>query len=401
MSLSVSRIRPALLVGRWASAVESQKALVVSGGCVRLPVACLTATYGEKFGYSEPFQYEKKRYKWYHALMEKTASRFNDNTKVIVIEGNMGVGKTEFAKRLAREFDLKFFPPTREIQCFTNNSYKLDVRSLDPLFPPNARSYDLKRFYSDPHPEKGLVARLQMLFYEEKFYDYLRALKHLLSTGQGVVLTRSVYSDSVFVDALRSVGWASSNFVKYYNLIRSNSICDLYHPHLHIYLDAPIDVIKKRINARNNPAEVGSRNLSDEYLRAIENAYQQRFLPKMRESGEVVEIDWTEVADQNDMDAIAEELQLLKLEGENNDDHKFSDWARQDEDDWTMFRMSIENMPLRCFEYFNRGAPWDCPELMLDADDREAMRLVVENHPAMKYDAGWAPEFGHSTLFRL
>jgi hypothetical protein len=36
---------------------------------------------------------------------------------------------------------------------------------------------------------------------------------------------------------------------------------------------------------------------------------------------------------------IAEDLSLLKLEGEDNDDPKFTDWSRQDEDDWTKFRL--------------------------------------------------------------
>ena len=36
---------------------------------------------------------------------------------------------------------------------------------------------------------------------------------------------------------------------------------------------------------------------------------------------------------------IAEELQLVKLEGEDNDDPKFTDWSRQDEDDWSKFRL--------------------------------------------------------------
>jgi NADH dehydrogenase (ubiquinone) 1 alpha subcomplex subunit 10 len=103
--------------------------------------------------------------------------------QVIVVEGNLAVGKTEFAKRLAKEFDLKFFPSTPERNCFLDKSYKFDIRSLDPVLPSGAKAYDLKRLYSDPHPEKGTAGRLALRWYEEKFYDYLAALKHLLSTG--------------------------------------------------------------------------------------------------------------------------------------------------------------------------------------------------------------------------
>lgn len=75
------RVRTGLLLSRLSAVVDGQS-LVVVGGCVRVPVASLTATYGGKFPYSEPFPYERKRYKPYTALLEDTTSRFNDNSKV-------------------------------------------------------------------------------------------------------------------------------------------------------------------------------------------------------------------------------------------------------------------------------------------------------------------------------
>jgi len=99
------------------------------------------------------------------------------------VDGNIGVGKTEFAKKLAERFDLKFFPPTREKQLFLNNDYNFDSRGFDPLLPESLKSYDLQKFYSDPHPERGLVGRLQLMWYKEKFMDYLLALRHLTNTG--------------------------------------------------------------------------------------------------------------------------------------------------------------------------------------------------------------------------
>jgi len=101
------------------------------------------------------------------------------------VEGNIGVGKTEFAKRLAHHFDLKYFPPTREKQCYVlpSTDYHFDFRGFDPLLPEGVQSYDLKKFYSDPHPENGLVGRLQLLWYRERFMDYLLALRHLANTG--------------------------------------------------------------------------------------------------------------------------------------------------------------------------------------------------------------------------
>ena len=102
----------------------------------------------------------------------------------MIVDGNIAVGKTEFAKQLAQRFDLKFFPPTREKQLFMyKDGYNYDIRGFDSLLPEQVRSYDLKQFYSDPHPERGLVGRLQLRWYREKFMDYLLALRHLTNTG--------------------------------------------------------------------------------------------------------------------------------------------------------------------------------------------------------------------------
>jgi len=38
---------------------------------------------------------------------------------------------------------------------------------------------------------------------------------------------------------------------KYYMKCLENTICELFAPHLHIYLDAPVNVLRERINKRN------------------------------------------------------------------------------------------------------------------------------------------------------
>lgn len=146
-------------------------------------VATLKATYGGKYPYEKPFPYERKKYGLLESYYDKTIPRLNENSKVIVVEGNVGVGKTEFAKKLASNFDLKFFGPTQDSKCFFNKEYAYDTRKLDELLPTSAQTYDLAKFYAEKHPENGYVGRLQLQWYQEKFFDYMLALKHLLSTG--------------------------------------------------------------------------------------------------------------------------------------------------------------------------------------------------------------------------
>jgi len=393
-----SRLLRPLLQGRQGSL---EGLLRVLGGAGTVRVATLKATHGEKYPYSAPFPYWKKKYNTLAAFLESTAWRFNENSKIIVVEGNVGVGKTEFAQSLAKEFDLKYFPPTLDSAVFfADNDWGYDSRKLDPLLPEGAKAYDLSRFLSDPHPERGTVGRLQLNWYECKFMDYALALKHLLSTGQGVVLVRSVYSDQVFVDAMRRMGYVTPQFVKYYADYRANSICDLLKPHMTIYLDAPISTLRERINARKDPREVGSKILSDKYLQTIADVYRDKFLPLMRKSGEVVEIDWKEKATEMDMDVIAEELQLCTLEAEDSEDTKFADWTRNDEEDYTKLRLMLDDREM-LLGLFMAPLPWECPEVMFTQDDAAAYARIVKEHPIYKFAPGWAPTLGHRTALKF
>ena len=49
---------------------------------------------------------------------------------------------------------------------------------------------------------------------------------------------------------------------------------------------------------------MNSSVLNDKYLQQIGAMYKQIYLPKMREVGEVLEIDWTEIADKADMEMV-------------------------------------------------------------------------------------------------
>lgn len=372
----------------------------VLGSPVTMQVATLKATHGDKFPYPEPFPYWKKSYNIVANFLDKTIPRLNENTKVIVVEGNIGVGKAEFAQSLAKEFDLKYVGPVTDAEIFTNNPYNFDLRKLDHLLPESAQCYDLKKFLTEQHPEKGKAGRLLLEWYRRKYFAYADVLKHVVSTGQGVVMVRSVFSDIVFVDALRRMGYLTAPFVKYYNELRDNTICELMKPHMTVYLDAPVTSCRERINQRKNPLETGSKILSDKYLQTISDVYNEKFLPRMRKSGEVVEIDWTEKATEADMDVIAEELQTYKLEPEDNEDLKFEDWSRLVEDDWRRIRTFLHDRQAQ-ERLFSLPEPWDCPEVMFKEGDGAIFERVVANHPVFYYKKGWSPELGHSTGFKL
>lgn len=372
----------------------------------RFPVICqiqvagLRATFGEPYPYAKPYPYETKKLTLINEWFDNSTARMNENSKVIIVEGNVGVGKNAFAERLAKNFDFKVFNSVPDDVCFKMHDNNFDIRTLDECLPERCRTYDLKKFLLDPHPEKGTVGRLQLDWFKHRFMVYARGLLHVLSTGQGVVIVRSAFGDEVMVEAFTKLGYVTRNFFNYYQDYRANSICELLKPHITIYLDAPINVLMDRIRQRNNPTEMKSKIINEEYLQAIKWAFEHRFLDKMRTSGEVLEIDWSEVADDTDMEVIAEEMQHLTLERENNEDLRFKDWATLTEDMLCYYRRAY-NAQQQLENLFCRPMPWDCPEVMYNSDDFDILNTVYNEHPAIAYRAGWAPELGHKSRFRM
>jgi len=67
---------------RLPDVVDSHPVLTFAGGTMKLPVATLRATFGEKYPYEEPYPYEKWPLHMFPFNMDYTEWRFNENTKV-------------------------------------------------------------------------------------------------------------------------------------------------------------------------------------------------------------------------------------------------------------------------------------------------------------------------------
>ncbi|CAD5117589.1 DgyrCDS6347 [Dimorphilus gyrociliatus] len=265
----------------------------------------MRATYGEPFGYQKPFPYEKKKFTMMSEIFDKTIHRFNENTKAILVEGGPGVGKTDFAHKFAKQFDLKVFDSVHDDSLWIDRQSGYDLRILNEFLPPKLAFYTTKMFYENPHPKDQLGCKLQFQMYEEKFRQYCAALQHLLNTGQGVVIVRSVWSDIVYAEAMKASGFMSEGAMKYYNEVRLNSICELIKPHLTIYLDTPIQTWKDRSFKKSRYGEKNSPAFNDTYLSKLDSIFKTKFLPEMKKHGEVLQIDWSEEADDLEMDTVS------------------------------------------------------------------------------------------------
>ena len=61
--------------------------------------------------------------------------RLDENSKLIVVDGAHAIGKSEFAKELAEDLDMVYYPYPR-MDDILINSYGVDVRKYDDLMLP-------------------------------------------------------------------------------------------------------------------------------------------------------------------------------------------------------------------------------------------------------------------------
>lgn len=360
----------------------------------------MTPTFGAPYPYQDPFPYKEKKFTIITEHFDYTKPRFNENTKVILVEGNLASGKHEFAEKLAKGFDLKYFPATPEDNCFKLEWNNYDLREFNQFLPKRSQYYDLEDFLTDPHPQSGRIGQLQIALLTQKFKTYCNALTHLFNTGQGVVLVRSVFSDHVFNEALRKCGYVTNEFKKFHDDWERNSIVQLMKPHLTIYLDTPVDKVRENINKRGNELEVNSKNLTDEFFHAIEDSYKNSHFPRMEKSGIVLEIDPSEIVDEVDMDSVLEEISTINMATDDSEDTKFRDWFDMTEDYASFYRRKYASGIIQK-ECFARDRPMQCPEILWHDDDLPLMHRVMKFHPAMLNKAGWAREFGNNPLMRI
>ena len=53
-----------------------------------------------------PYPYLEKKFRYFTQLTDRTTPRLDENSKLIAVEGAHCIGKTDFAKELAEEFEM-------------------------------------------------------------------------------------------------------------------------------------------------------------------------------------------------------------------------------------------------------------------------------------------------------
>ncbi|KAF7656189.1 hypothetical protein LDENG_00045420 [Lucifuga dentata] len=142
------------------------------------------------------------RYGWWaYALGERTTPRFKEFSKIITVDGNLASGKGALAQKLAERLGMLYMSEA--------DTFYLDkvCRETQPLPVDFNGMCSLEKFYTDPKAADGNSYRLQLWMYNMRLLQYADAIEHLLTTGQGVILERSPFSDMVFLEAMFKQGY--------------------------------------------------------------------------------------------------------------------------------------------------------------------------------------------------
>lgn len=153
--------------------------------------------------HAKPYDYKNKKYGLLGQVFDSTLNRLGDNSLIITVDGNFGSGKSEFAQQLAKDIDFKY---AREPDLNAHLYEQINGENTRDII--NGIVGDNQRFRIDSLEEwhknpsfKSTIA-LQHNFYNIRWMQFRTALLHLMSTGQGVVLERSVFSDAVIGQSL-------------------------------------------------------------------------------------------------------------------------------------------------------------------------------------------------------
>jgi len=161
--------------------------------------------------------------------------------RLIIVAGNIGVGKTSLAERLSERMGWRC-----AFESVADNPYLAD-------------------FYTDM---RAWAFHLQIFFLGHRAQQYLK----MANDAQSVVFDRTIYEDEViFARALYHMGNVTErDYLSYRRVF--NLICSqLPPPDLLIYLKAPVKVLMDRIHSRARSIETG---ITEEYLSLLESFYE-------------------------------------------------------------------------------------------------------------------------------
>jgi len=376
--------------------VKNNRATVVAG----TRTIKTKANMPEGYERPAPFPQETKDYNYWAGMFDRTTTRMDENSRVILVDGAHAVGKTELAQQLASEFDMHYQPYPR-MSDFYINYWGDDLNDYSVYLTDMYKPYDERDWSRNPTgPVEGSGDRYHFRMWLEKFRNYVYALKHLYNTGQGVVVEGDPWSDYAHLEAALNQRWIDRNTVRAIKKIAHQGLYMLNRPHVILYLDAPAETVIKNIKERNNPWDKDSPVWTNKrFLNDIYNEKKRRYLMDVQKHSHVLVYDWSS---KGEIDVIVDDIEGLEC-----------DWTDEYDDlmrDWTLNRSEKRSMIKREL-YCNRlyrermieqildlDEIYDCPQLFYSPEDTYQMYDVLKNIKSERYAPGYNVHMGDSNF---
>lgn len=161
---------------------------------------------------------------------------------LVVVAGNIGVGKTSLTERIGSRLGW-----WTGYESVADNPYLSD-------------------FYGDM---LAWSFHLQVFFLGHRAEQYLEASRD----ARSAILDRSIYEDfHIFSRALHTMGNLSERDYLAYKRLFDLVVRSLPRPNLLIYLKAPVEVLMERIRRRARNMETG---ISSDYLNLLDSFYDE------------------------------------------------------------------------------------------------------------------------------
>jgi len=347
-----------------------------------------------------PFPYETKDYTVWADLTDRTTTRMDSNSRIILVDGAHAVGKTDLAKQLAEEFDMKVMPYPR-MSDFYINYYGDDLNDYSVYINDILKPYDERDFSRNPTgPVEGSGDRYHIRVWFEKINHYAKALQHLYSTGQGVVIEGNPWADYVHLDAAFNQRWIDretrSAIKQSYHIFLHR----LQRPHVVVYLDAPVDTVMKNIKARGNPWDKDSPVWTNKrYLSDIYNEMKRRYLMNFQKHSHVLVYDWSTPGE---IDIVVDDIEKLECDWTDEYDELMRDWTvtrnekehrnKREEYCRQAYRAWLETYALDTHKWM------DAPNIWYHSDDVVQFLDVLRNIKSERFAPGSNQYMGDSNM---
>ena len=216
-----------------------------------------------------------------------------------------------------------------------------------------------------------------------------------------LVLNALVLLTSLSSLKLSFQGWISKTTRKHYFKLRDLMMCEILRPNLIVYLDAPVDVVQRKIRERAEKTHPWEKNSpvyeNTGYLNHLYNdLFKKQYLQEAGIHSYVLTYDWSEGGD---TEVVVEDIERMDMDYHDKYDRQQLDWRMLTEDNFGQARLNYTGeQKHRILGGFCTG--WHfADDIILTSDEALEAEQVRSRLPGSKYTKGFNVSMGDPDPF--